>query len=393
MDEVNLQTEQVVKQDSPQKATGLVSKLLTLLLTLLFFLPWFTFKACNMTYEYSGYSTVVFQPSNDIGQFTEKMSELGKNLSDKKEDKTSNKSGGNDFTIISAISALIAFLLAITIFIAYFMYNGKTITILSSVKSLLFLIIIAVLLYDKSKIPPDSKGMVGISIEFGLILSFIISAIIIFSNKIESGLIISDPNSIVTKIYNIFQKKFIGLIGIGIILIGLLLAFVGSGSAEKTSSKDLGLGDKMKSENNSTADDLKKRELELKQKELELKEKELNKQTSQEPNLNTPDGVVTKFIQSLGKQDWSSAYALMTEKRRGNYSNFTSTKAYGGIISTKIYSCSYTGESNGKKEVMVDYDSIDPANKSGRFKQYYYLTPNGNSYLITDIKNINIEWH
>jgi cold shock CspA family protein len=143
----------------------------------------------------------------------------------------------------------------------------------------------------------------------------------------------------------------------------------------------------------STAqEDIRKRELELKQRELALKEKELEKQKSQQPNLNSPEGVVTKFIQSLGNQDWSAAFGLMSEKRRGSYSTFSSTKGYGGITSTKIYSCSYTGESNGKKEVMVDYESIDPSNKSGRFKQYYYLTSFNDSYLITDIKNINIEW-
>lgn len=144
---------------------------------------------------------------------------------------------------------------------------------------------------------------------------------------------------------------------------------------------------------NITETDLKKKELDLKERELALKERELDKQNTKQPSLNSPEGVVTKFIQSLGKQDWSAAFGLMSEKRRGSYSNFISIKGYGGITSTKIYSCSYTGETNGRKEVMIDYESIDPANKSGRFKQYYYLTPFNDSYLISEIKNINIEWY
>lgn len=110
-------------------------------------------------------------------------------------------------------------------------------------------------------------------------------------------------------------------------------------------------------------------------------------------NIKTPDGVVIKFLESLGKKDFSAAFALMTEKRRGSYSNFSSTKGYGGITKTTINSCSYTGETNGKKEVKVDYESIDPSNKSGRFKQYFYLIPFNDSYLISEIKNIDIEWY
>jgi hypothetical protein len=184
--------------------------------------------------------------------------------------------------------------------------------------------------------------------------------------------------------------------GILLILIAAVLYYVliyqKSVNTQDKENELLGSNDKQKTENGISSDDLKKKELELKQKELELKEKELNKQNFQEPNLNTPDGVVAKFIQSLGKQDWSAAFGLMSEKRRGSYSTFSSTKGYGGITNTKIYSCSYTGETNGKKEVMVDYESIDPSNKSGRFKQYYYLISFNDSYLITDIKNINIEW-
>jgi hypothetical protein len=118
-----------------------------------------------------------------------------------------------------------------------------------------------------------------------------------------------------------------------------------------------------------------------------------NTNNSLESNLKTPDGVVIKFINSLGNRDFSAAFGLMTEKRRGNYSTFSSSKGYGGITKTTIYNCNYTGKNSDKYEVLIEYESIDPANKSGRFKQYYYLIPFHDSYLISDIKNIDIQWY
>ncbi len=118
-----------------------------------------------------------------------------------------------------------------------------------------------------------------------------------------------------------------------------------------------------------------------------------NTSNAPQPNLYTPDGVVVKFINALGSQDFSAAFALMTEKRRGSYSNFSSTKGYGGITSTRIFSCSYTNKVNQKYEVYVEYEAIDPANKSGKFKQYFYLIPFNDSYLISEIKNSDIEWY
>jgi hypothetical protein len=153
----------------------------------------------------------------------------------------------------------------------------------------------------------------------------------------------------------------------------------------------------IKTTDKTIQDELKSKELELKERELKLKEQEQQKNntTPTQPvyNLNTPEGVVVKFIESLGKRDFSAAFALMTEKRRGNYNTFVSTKGYGGITSTKVLSCSKTGQINEKYEVMVTYESIDPMNRSGKFNQFFYLIPFNDSYLISEIKNINIQWY
>jgi len=148
-----------------------------------------------------------------------------------------------------------------------------------------------------------------------------------------------------------------------------------------------------------TQDELKSKELELKERELKLKELEQNKKNNTQTQIqttysaNTPEGVAVKFIESLGKQDFSAAFALMSEKRRGNYSTFSSKKGYGGITSTKVFSCTKTGEINNKTEVKIIYESIDPINRSGKYEQYFYLIPYNDSYLINEIKNINIQYY
>ncbi len=373
------------RKTETKKANGLVSRILTLLLTLLFFLPWFTFRACNVTYDYNGYSTIAFQPSNDVSNFSDKISELGSKLSEKTGSKESKTDKFNDFFIISIISAIIGILLIILILISYYSFNVKSVTILSSIMSILFIAIIVILLIDKSKISSEAKGMVDISINFGLFLCLLTSIIIVFSKKIEMGLIIRDneSNSMLFKLNKFFNNKFIGLIGIGIMIICILLSlfiYTSSGAETKTDA-------------NKKFEQLKTETTQPQENKSLSENNSYNDTKNFSSNLNTPDGVVVKFINSLGSQDFSSAYYLMTEKRRGSYSLFSSTRAYGGITSTKIFECSYEGETNGKKEVLVDYESIDPANKSGRFKQYFYLIPSGNSYLISDIKNINIEWY
>lgn len=167
------------------------------------------------------------------------------------------------------------------------------------------------------------------------------------------------------------------IVGIFSVIIAVLIIIIVA-----QSDKNDNLSSKDKSESNTSSTQINQK--------VQIKQ---NDESTFKPNLFTPDGVVIKFIESLGKGDFSAAFGLLTEKRRGSYSLFSSTKGYGGITSTKIFSCSYNGQTNNKYEVYVDYESIDPANKSGRFKQYYYLIPFNDSFLIADVKNINISWY
>lgn len=276
-----------------KKANGLVSRILTILLTLLFFLPWFTFKACNMTYDYNGYSTIAFQPSDDVSNFSDKMSEFGDKFSDKTGSKKSNTDKFNDFFIISLISVLIAVLLVSLILISFYYFKIKSVTILSAIISILFIAIIAILLFDKSQISSEAKGMVDISINYGLFLCFLISLVIVFSKKIESGLIIreDEPNSMLFKLNNFFNNKFIGLIGIGIMVIGIVLSLLIFNSSDAETNKEVGLN-----KQSNTQSELDKKEKELKLKEEELNKKEQSNIQSGVPG-NYPEGS-TRYLNS-----------------------------------------------------------------------------------------------
>lgn len=153
-----------------------------------------------------------------------------------------------------------------------------------------------------------------------------------------------------------------------------------------------------------TDNEIKKKELELLEKELDLKEKELegsgsdNSSEIEEPNVKADVEVeaanqVKKWINALGNGDYNTAYYLMDSKQRGSYSKFSSVSGYGGITSTSINNC-YVDNSYGcSAEVVADYESIDPYNKSGRYKQRFFINNCDGYWKITSLKNISINYY
>lgn len=155
------------------------------------------------------------------------------------------------------------------------------------------------------------------------------------------------------------------------------------------------------SSNNTTGlDELRRKELELKERELKLKEKQLT-----QPNVTKSDQTsagqssfeiqasdkIRDWINSLGTGNLSNAYNMMSPKRRGEYSKFNSTKGYGGIKSTAIYSCNTEWSSGCYAEVVAYYESIDPYNKNGKYKQKFFINNCSGNWQITEISNISIE--
>lgn len=118
-------------------------------------------------------------------------------------------------------------------------------------------------------------------------------------------------------------------------------------------------------------------------------------ETETKPIVKNKESVqaVINWINNLGSGDFKSAYKTMKGKKWGDYSFFSSVKAYGGISKTKIYSCESSYESNSTAEVIADYDSYDPYNNDGRYKQRIKLEKSGTYWYITDISNIDIYYY
>ncbi|MBS1552966.1 MAG: hypothetical protein JST15_12950 [Bacteroidetes bacterium] len=164
--------------------------------------------------------------------------------------------------------------------------------------------------------------------------------------------------------------------------------------------KDNTKEESLSSDKTTGLDEIRRKELELKERELKLKEKQLNQppvtnsaQTSagQSSFEVQASDKIREWVNSLGTGKLSNAYNMMSPKRRGDYSKFNSTKGYGGITSTAIYSCNTEWSSGCYAEVVAYYESIDPYNKSGKYKQKFSINNCSGNWQITEISNISIE--
>lgn len=117
-----------------------------------------------------------------------------------------------------------------------------------------------------------------------------------------------------------------------------------------------------------------------------------NNSGSQSGNSTEASELVKNWITALGKQDFSTAYNMMTPKARGDYHKFISTKAYGGITKTNIHSVDVTSSSGCYYEVVAVYDSYDPSNRDGKFTQKFEVSNCDGSWLITSVKNMKVEY-
>jgi len=120
-------------------------------------------------------------------------------------------------------------------------------------------------------------------------------------------------------------------------------------------------------------------------------------ETKSEPIKKIQDNesvqTVKRWINALGSGDFKSAYNIMKGKKWGTYSFFSSTKAYGGITSTKIHSCESLNQYSSSAEVIAEYDSYDPSNSDGKYKQKFVLENTGSGWYITNIMNIDINYY
>jgi len=106
---------------------------------------------------------------------------------------------------------------------------------------------------------------------------------------------------------------------------------------------------------------------------------------------NTPANITQEWIEDLGNQNFKSAFSKMQGKQWKNYDWFASSRAYGGITKTEIFNINLMSIDKNYAQVEGDYESIDPANSSGRYTQVFYLTRIYNEWKITRIKTLNIK--
>lgn len=133
---------------------------------------------------------------------------------------------------------------------------------------------------------------------------------------------------------------------------------------------------------------------ELEQKERELQEKEQYLKEQQTPSYNkTSDAFARDFINALGSQNFYKAYSIIGGERWGTYNKFSSIKAYGGITRTYIHECYVVRSNDYEATVYVDYDSYDPFNNDGRYKQYFNMYKAGDEWFIKKIDNVNIIYY
>lgn len=139
-----------------------------------------------------------------------------------------------------------------------------------------------------------------------------------------------------------------------------------------------------------------------KEKEKSLTEKQIPPQKDPKidsPKITTspyvpddsPEGRIRTWIISLGNQEYRTAYEISGGSKWGNYDKFL--WGYGCISKTYIYEVTTLREDYSSATVYADYDSYDPCNNDGRYKQFFYMLKRGGEWYIQKIKNDNIIYY
>lgn len=101
---------------------------------------------------------------------------------------------------------------------------------------------------------------------------------------------------------------------------------------------------------------------------------------------NTEIGTVKAFINDLGNQNYQAAYEKSKVKAWGNFEKFNSTKAFGGIVKTRINKIEQNPNENGKAVIYVEAFYSDAVNGNNSYKQKFFLQEFGNNWKIVGMK-------
>ena len=107
-------------------------------------------------------------------------------------------------------------------------------------------------------------------------------------------------------------------------------------------------------------------------------------------NLNDavvyPETIVKDFLTYLGNQNFEEAYALTDNPTWGSFADFSSKKAFGGIIGVDIIELKEEASDDNEANFYAEVYYKDAVNGNNTFKQNFYLKPYGNKWKIVDMK-------
>ena len=100
-----------------------------------------------------------------------------------------------------------------------------------------------------------------------------------------------------------------------------------------------------------------------------------------------PETIVKDFLTYLGSQKFEEAYALTDNPTWGSLADFSSIKAFGGIVGVEIIELKEKATfDDNKAEFYAEVYYKDAVNGNNTFKQYFFLKPYGNKWKIVDMK-------
>ena len=118
-----------------------------------------------------------------------------------------------------------------------------------------------------------------------------------------------------------------------------------------------------------------------------------------EKELSPSETVVSDFINALGERDFKKAFSYQGVQAWGNFSHFSSSKSFGGITKTKIWSqpkiikCTKDSKAGCKEvQIFVQYLAIDPQNdpcpEGQIYAQNVWVSKENGNWRITGWKLI-----
>ncbi|MEA3452570.1 MAG: hypothetical protein U9Q83_11815 [Bacteroidota bacterium] len=106
----------------------------------------------------------------------------------------------------------------------------------------------------------------------------------------------------------------------------------------------------------------------------------------EEVNIESAETVLSNFLEYLGAQRYSDAYAQTNNPDWGSYDKFKSKKSFGGITGIYVKEMKVVYEGGYNATIYAEVKYIDPTNGTNTFKQNFFLEKSGEVWLITKME-------